>query len=185
MNQHWNAEQDRRRFFRINDVVGLAYRPADASSTEKQQQTMDVQNSLKELDDEIGGLLVQLRREQPLAAEALACMNRKLQILARRIDSPMAGSDDSAAEYQQTSVNISACGIAFLVDQPYSAGSRLQLDLLLRPGDWELRLIARIIACDPVMAGWQLRLDYESISQSDQDLLVRHMLVKQSQQLRR
>jgi hypothetical protein len=184
MNQAWVSGEDRRRFFRIDDVVGLHYCLVEEQHTLAGR--IEQQNVLQGLDVEIATLLVQVRREQPLVADTLALLNRKLQYIARQPDTAtISGVAESALEYHTTAVNISASGVAFSTDHPYSAGSRFRLDMLLRPGDWQLPVVARVVACDAVIAGWYLRLDYEEISQSDQDMLVRHMLVRQSQQIRR
>ncbi len=185
MNQAWNSGQDRRRFFRIDDVIGLHWAAAALEEEQQQRRQSALLDGLAEIDAEIGALLIKLRREQPLAADVLTLMNRKLQMLARRPEADTGTTSTETFEYRSTPVNISACGLAFLMDQPCSPGSRLRLDMLLRPGDWELQLVGRVVACDAVMAGWYVRLDYEDISQSDQDLLVRHMLIRQSQQLKR
>ena len=187
MGERWLGVEDRRRFFRIDDVVGLRYRVLGAGLSRQREQQQAWREEFDTLGTQLGANISKLRREQPGLAEALNLLGKQMCLLMRHSNAV----DDVESlgyewpDYHNTTVNISASGIAFLVDQPYSPGVLLSLDFLLRPADWQLQLVGQVVACDAVLAGWYLRLTYQDIAASDQDLLVRHVLVQQSQQLKR
>ena len=184
------SKQDRRRYFRINDLVGLSYQPIGQHA-----QTLpvdDVDNVqiaaaqvLKSVDDELNAALSALWKNNPATASALGLLNKKLDIIAAEIDLDYASFKGLKAE--PTQVNLSACGIAFECEDQFEAGQRLEIHLILKPVNTHLSMIGRVVACEYTEEGrdkpFLVRIDFDEIGRNAQEELIQHIVRRQSDQL--
>lgn len=185
--------EERRRFFRIDDTLGICWRilsDQEAKSfAERVNQHGGNFDLASNFDNRIHTLLEACRVQNPVAAELLDLMNKKLNLVIRQLDVDAALLQKIAYDLKQ--VNISACGLAFASNEPLQAGAMLQLDLLLQPGDSHVVAMAKVVACEKLEdAGhdaegkWFLRLDFVELNANDQELLIQHVVKRQSNQLR-
>ena len=180
--------QERRRFFRIDDTVGVAYRVlTDAEIREEPDETQapaDIFGLLARLDTQLEHSLGALRVKQPLIGEVLDTLNEKLNTVIQQLEADNHLVRRLAQRVQE--VNISACGMAFLCDEQIEAGSQLSLELALKPSNLHIYTRARVVACEVIDDGaeYYLRVDFCGISETDQEVLIQHIVKRQGAILR-
>lgn len=181
---------EKRRYFRINDSVGVAYRligGEEARVIEQDARSARSYNFAANFDNRIASLLEACRIQSPIAAELIDLVNKKLNFLISHLDLDADLMHQVAFKLRQ--VNISACGIAFAVDEALNPGQSLQLDIQLQPSGNTISALARVVACEPLenegdqSAGYFLRLNYDQIATEDQELLIQHIVKRQVSQL--
>lgn len=187
-------DRERRSYFRLDDVLLLHYRiignadgsrqaGAETAAAAPQVRTASI---LAQIDRDFGDALRQLWQAQPEIARALGLLNRKLSVLAQSMDS----GAQAIPEYEETQVNISGGGIAFESEEALAPGTRLSLQLVLKPSQEELALLGKVVRCDalpedvdsPADADgprWHLRVDFED-SPDEQERLIQHIIQLQS-----
>lgn len=184
--------EERRRYFRIDDTVGVYLRrltpeevSAFAARNEEHGGNFDLASNF---DNRIHTLLDACRIQNPVAAELLDLMNKKLNFVIQQMDVDSEILHNIAYELKQ--VNISACGMALATDERYQSGEAVQVELSLKPSELRIVLMARVIDCDlfeqPDSAETRffLRLEFSHINANDQELLIQHVVKKQSNQLK-
>ncbi len=180
--------QERRRYFRITDQVSITYCVLGGGDTAVTGMNLSTPTTLFiQLENQINASLETLKMVQPQVHELFALFNRKIN-LAFSLDETLT---EPVAEQQKRSqqVNISACGIAFPTNEQLQVNDRILLDMTLFPSNIGLKLVAVVIACDvlhePVGEdGFIVRADFEGISSSEQEVLVQHVIKRQTQQLK-
>jgi len=183
---------ERRRFFRINDAIGVAYRQLSAEEMEQGAETVarrassDPQALLQTADKTIQTLLPLIRVKQPEVAELLEAMDQKLSFLVDQLEVESRLVERIAHRVHE--VNISACGMALVVDEPLVVGSVLALDLLLRPSEVHLHTHGVVVAsqlavrdqAEAMQGTHYVRMEFQGMGVSDQELLIQHIVQRQS-----
>jgi hypothetical protein len=150
-----NSPQDeRRRFFRIDDSLSLSYRqiPPDSlpDSVECLENELDsdftVISSLASVSQQMAGTLHKIESSRPEIAAYLKSLDRKIDILGRAL---LAQTTD-LLERPAQAVNLSATGISFAVADYIRPGSMLELKMLLMPSYAGILTFAEVVGCDPV-----------------------------------
>ena len=178
--------QDRRRYFRINDLVGLSYRVIDESNSADGLANADnVQISslklLESIDRELTEALNHLWQSNPAAANVIGLLNRKIEFLTAEMGLDYAAQ---AIQHEQTQVNISACGMAFESAEHFATGQLLEIHVQLKPANTRLKLQGFITACEHAPVGsknpYFLRIDFTNIDTHMQEALIQHIVRRQS-----
>ena len=180
--------EERRRYFRLDDTMGLSYRrlsPEEVSAfAEHAQQHGGNFDYAANFDNRIQTLLDACRVQNPVAAELIGLMNQKLNLVIKQMDIDTGILQKIA--YQLKQVNVSACGMAFACDERIDSGEMLQLDILLKPGDLHVVAMAEVVDCtaqadtDESEGQYFLRLDFVELNANDQELLIQHIVKRQS-----
>jgi len=180
---------ERRRFFRINDTIGLNYRIVDRGTEtsdtplDKTHHRVDLKNLLAANDHRLEQVLATLQKREPLVAEALQLLNRKITMMTSYLEVERGRVDDM--EFLVKHVNISACGLAFVADENIPLQSCLAMELLLNGEPSPLRVRASVVKCDQKHKGqFYTRVDFDEMESADQERLIQYMLKRQSEQLR-
>lgn len=181
---------ERRRYFRINDRVGLSYRLVGANGGTDYQEAVnhieiEASRVVKTLNDELDKALDILWQSNASVANALVLLNRKLDFLAADLNPAFVRHQDIAQELVQ--VNISACGVAFQCAQYFSAGQQLELKIQLKPTNELVKAVGLVIACDPAQESGEnrylARIDFINIGLSSEESLIQHIVKRQSSQI--
>lgn len=181
--------EERRRFFRIDDSMGVAYRCLGseealvfARQSREQGSNFDYAANF---DNRIQTLLDACRVQSPIAAELVDLLNKKLNFMVQQLDID-SGLIQSIA-YSMKRVNVSACGMAFTVLEALPVGQSVQLDILLHPSELHVMTMAAVVACEPMdevdeqgRQQYFVRMDFMEINNSDQELLIQHIVKRQS-----
>lgn len=170
--------QEKRRYFRINDQVGLAFEWLDVKEAAAYgDSTQDEDGNAK-----IGRLLDELRRESPKIAEVCAAINTKLDQVLQRLELESETLTRVLGRIRE--VNISACGLGFVSDQMAQVGRHMRCELALTPSDKTIVTRGVLVACDAVAGGYYWRVDFYSMSRASQEQLIQHIVQRQSAQLK-
>lgn len=182
-----SSQDERRRFFRINEMLGISYEKLDDEDGENSSKTYapDMFELVTQQDAKIEQLLIELGESNPKVAELAALLNQKLE----RISSHLAIKNDLTERiaYRVKEVNLSACGLAFLNNEQVALGTRLQLDLTLYPSEQQISTKAVVVACDSQGMGedkFYWRVDFFGMSARAQEKLIQYVVQCQSAQLK-
>lgn len=176
---------DRRRYFRISDNIGLAYQVITGDQTDLgrvRSEPVRMSALLAEHDTAIVRLLQELRSRDPLVGELAARLNEKINGIVNQLDRATQMVEQTA--HKIVAVNISACGLGFHSDEPIAPHAQVQLDMVLLPDNKRLLTPARVIACEPQDNGYYVRMDYVDLGAADQEYLIQHIVKRQGDLLR-
>lgn len=182
------TEPDRRRFFRIDDNIGVAYRVLSDDEAKAQLDdsaaSKDALASIADVNKTIHRLLDEVKLVNGALAELLKAMDDKLNCVINQLEMDSRVVEKIVHEMKQ--VNISACGLAFKVDEPIAAGQVLALDLLLKPDNLCLYVHGDVISTEATDEAdvFYVRVAFRKLSDSDQELLIQQIVQRQGMQLR-
>jgi hypothetical protein len=181
---------ERRRYFRIDDDVILSFRAVEAACMElrdeddPQPDAFTLSTHLELLGLESRSLLRRIEREDPLLGDYLRLLEQKIDLIGRGLMSREADTSHNPARR----VSLSASGLAFNASNGFTLGDTLELKLILPPSLVGLRAYGRVVQC---RKGWaqdptdfHIAVDFVGLSERDRELLIRHIIKRQSQQLR-
>ena len=181
--------EERRRYFRIDDSIGVAFRVlGDAEARVFAQQTERGSSEVDfaaNFDNRIQTLLDSCRIQSPIAAELVDLVNKKLNFVIRQMD--IDANLMQKVAYTLREVNVSACGMAFANEEELHKGQQLQLDILLHPSELHIVAMAEVVACSPLSVDDAkgdhccfIRLNLTQINSHDQEVLIQHIVKRQS-----
>lgn len=177
---------DRRRFFRIDDHIGVSYKIMEENEligqSEPPRQT-DIFSLINDLDKTIAQELGELKVTDPKLATLLDTFDRKLNALINQMEIDNYLVQKLVHKVRQ--VNISACGMGFTVEENLRVEDILMVELLLVQGNVNIATYGRIISSEEVDNGeYYIRLDFFGMSASDQELLIQHIVRRQGHLIR-
>ena len=180
-----NAEK--RSYYRINDLVGLAYKVLgqneEAPSPLSGNLGLSATRLLAEIDHEFNQATNILWHENQTIAKALGLLNKKLSIIAAH---SLPDEDQHIDSYEEIMVNISGCGIAFDSAENLSIGTRLQLSILLKPSNTLLHFTGEVVASDNKSTHaekpYSVRINFDE-NNSSQEQLIQHIVQRQCAQI--
>lgn len=187
--------KDRRNFFRIDDTVRMSLRRVPPEELEKRLDRHEhdlagnftVLSSLAAITAQVTAGLRRIENRDPDLAAYLRAIDQKIEVIGRAF---IAEEPDLVAEVA-VPVNLSAGGMCAGVDEHYEPGTELEIRMLLFPSFTGLMIYGSVIECSPAeggdaSAGFQhlARIEFSHIREQDRELLIRHLLRLQSNQLR-
>ena len=185
---------ERRRYFRMEERALIKYRVIQEDMLNDERRFIllneikveNVHAALVGIDLRLQDLIGGLRRENKLVAEAIDLLNRKLTLLERVVSLENTyGATSEYCEHQPTQVSISGGGIGLKAKSPLAVNAYLAIDIVLLPTNHPMRVIGRVIDCKENDAGgYAIAVELEDIREEDRDILVQHIIRKQSESLR-
>ena len=176
---------ERRRFFRIEDVIGLSYELMTPHKHKKKEEAekQDVLDVLAQFDRDIDVLTEQLQKENPKWAKLALLLNQKIDRLAVKL--VPSTSIVRRTPHASQRVNVSACGIAFVTDEYIEPEEKLKLLITLPGNDRKLNLIGEVIGCDEIALSkkYRCRVNYINVAPATQEILIQHIVKRQAQLL--
>lgn len=178
---------ERRRFFRINDTLGVSCEPLSAEELEAVESgvalcPVDTFSLIAGCDQKIAEYLQQLRASDPVAASLIEVINRKLDFMLNHVE--VESRTLRGISHRMKEVNISACGIGFINDEALATGSVVSLNLLLKPSNQHIVTYGKVVGCDLCKGGFYARIDFHNMDGGDQENLIQHLVQRQGVQLR-
>jgi c-di-GMP-binding flagellar brake protein YcgR len=184
---------ERRRYFRIDDSVGISYQLLSGEEADNLAMAANAAaggfDFVSNFDNRIQTLLDSCKVQSPLAAELLDLVNKKLNFVIQQmgIDAELINN----VAYTLRKANISACGLAFYSEEGLKAGQKVQLDIMLYPSELRFSCLGLVVGCDKLQdeevqgdKQYFLRINFESINSTDQEMLIQHIVKQQGSQLR-
>lgn len=185
------SQQDRRRFFRIEDEITLSYRevcledvPDAEGFREEILDTFSLSSALESLTQESRTQLKRIERSQPEVAGFLKTLEQKIELLTQSL----LIKDAKLADCTIQKVNISAAGLAFDAEQALRPGAVIEIKMILYPSLVALVTYGKVIYCntsiDDNQFPYHIGVDFLSLREQDREVLIRHLVKKQIKQLR-
>ena len=185
---------DRRRYFRINDKVSLKYRVVQGIDIESEiirkkheQNTLaEMKNAFNCIETKIMTKMPRIEEVSPLVAEVLGLFDKKLSLMENMI---LHKDDQENAITKTQTVNLSASGMCFESNTPINEDVNLKMEIILFPEYQFIPLYARVIDCkkkmDDNLYRFDIAVDFIGISESDQEIIMQHVLSKQAATLKK
>lgn len=187
--------EERRHFFRIDDTVRLSLRAVPPEELDSRFEQLDhdlvgnftVMSSLAAITAQMTMELRRIENRDPDLAAYLRAIDQKIEVIGRAF---ITQEPEFHAEHAMP-VNLSAGGMSAGVDEAYSPGTPLEIRMLLFPSFTGLMIYGTVIETIPAPEHDEgpcykhlTRVEFTHIRESDRELLIRHLLRRQSQQLR-
>ena len=173
-------ESDRRRYFRIQDRVGLVVRPIPAADEEAaiagfggEQEPGCLLNELRALRASHLPERRSLEYKLPTVAAYVRVLEQQIDLLALAL-----GSADGYAATPDRDVNISAQGLSFDGAETLTIGSLMEVKLTLFPDRSHIRALARVVR-NAEERGGSIALDLTYLRDVDREAIVHHVHVLQ------
>ncbi|TVP91684.1 MAG: PilZ domain-containing protein [Pseudomonadaceae bacterium] len=178
---------DQRDFFRISDELALEYRRLDSldelkQAFHRQAPMFDLLTDLHVLEYESQHLLRQISERDRALAHYLKVVNKRIDLVGQAL--AMQLTDDLGTP---VAVTISEGGMSFTADEALELGQLLALRLVLLPSPLCMLLAGKVIRCDPVAGSsttWSIAVGFEHLADAQRQMLARHILQKQAQEIR-
>lgn len=187
-----STTDDRRRFFRIDDTVNLFYKIVDEQTVAATSQMTDdllsncsLVTALDVLDQESRIVMYRIEKNEPEIAEYLKLMESKISLLAQAVMKQ--GNDFTDSKMRNA--NISASGLAFESDKRIEEGQYLEIKLLLTSCLAVIVIYGSVVYCKENNLGdiempFQIGIDYINLKDQDREILIKHVVKRQMQQIR-
>jgi hypothetical protein len=187
--------EERRSFFRIDDHVRLTLREVSAAELETVLDRLEqdiagnftVMSSLAAITAQMTMGLRRIENRDPDLAAYLRAIDQKIEVIGRAF---IQQEPEFQAKHA-VPVNLSAGGICVGVDQPYDIGTTLEIRMLLFPSFTGLLIFGTVVSIEEAPPDGYLegcshlaRIEFSHIRESDRELLIRHLLRRQSLQIR-
>ncbi|MBN9288323.1 MAG: hypothetical protein BGO43_09235 [Gammaproteobacteria bacterium 39-13] len=187
-------QQERRRYFRIDDEVILAWRELTSEEKNRRlQQFMlgeieypDIGRLYLSLESDINSLVQELMPRESRAARAVQLLNRKINLIAR--GGPLNATQRTLLDEAPQPVNISACGVAFMVEHAIEESTDLQIEMILVPEKTYILCYGVVVGCDKVAKTqtkpYRVNIDFVAMREDDRDRLIQHIMQKEMEMLK-
>ena len=184
--------QERRQYFRIDDTIRVDIRRLSSDEQTNglnQLERGEVNNftlmsSLAAITAQSAVHIHRIENELPDVAAYLKAIDRKLEVVGRGL---MTQRTELVAEQAQA-VNLSAGGISLEVAEVYAAHCSVEVRMLLFPSFTGVQTYGEVVDCRAVKRGsdtrYRVRVEFQQISEQDRDILIRHILRRQGEELR-
>lgn len=186
---------DRRSYFRIDDTVRLGLRRVPPEELEERLDRHEhdlagnftVMSSLAAITAQVTTGLRRIENRDPDLAAYLRAIDQKIEVIGRAF----IATEPEVVAQTAAPVNLSAGGMCAGVEEHYDPGTDIEIRMLLFPSFTGLMIYGTVVGCDPAgdeaaSAGYQhiARIEFSHIREQDRELLIRHLLRRQSDQLR-
>lgn len=179
MSEH---EQERRRFFRIDDQVALHVIPVSEeelaqhiANPTRQQDNAGLPGRFAVQRERFLPILRKIQAQSPSIAAYMKLMEDQLDIIAKALDR----QDDTLPTLPDKAVNLSAQGIRFPHTQALPIGSAVELKIKLFPSTIRIQAHGHIVQCQPVNESepneYDVTVDFTHIDDDNRELLVKHI----------
>lgn len=184
--------EERRRYFRVNDTINLHHKIIDEQVLHKSSHVSNdvlsncsLSTAMEVLTQDSRTLFARLERRDPEIAEYLKVMDTKINLIAQALSV----QSQQFYEHDTREVVLSATGLAFSNEAAIHIGQLLELRMLLTSCMAVIVAYARVVQCkdigeDNPAQPFAICVEYVNLQEDDRELLIKHVVKKQLQQLR-
>lgn len=184
--------EDKRRYFRVNDNINLIYKIIDATTfdhlshvSNEVLKNCSLNSALDVLTQDAKTLFSRLERREPELSEYLKIMDTKINLIAQAVSI----QDQHFTEYDSKQVILSATGLAFANEVNIDVGGILELRMLLTSCMAVVVAYARVLQCknfshENPAKPYLICVEYVDLKEDVRELLIKHVVKTQLQQLR-
>ena len=181
-----NQDRDRRRYFRINDRMGLKLVPVGAAEKARLIESLEAPSSRAGLLNDLHAireLHLPARRALeyrfPTVATYIKVIESQIDALAQAV-----GDGEGFPSSADTEACISAQGLALDWPVALEIDSLVDLRLTLFPDRVHIRALARVVRCDATDdQGYRIAVDFEHVREADREAIIKHVYRLQRLQL--
>lgn len=188
-------QQERRRYFRIDDEVILAWRELTTEEKNRRLQEFmlgeieypDIGRLYLSLESDINSLIQELSPRDSRLARVAQLLNRKINLIAR--GGPLNATQRTLLDEPAQPVNISACGVAFMTEQNIPLGTDIQIEMILVPEKTYILSYGVVVGSDKVVKThtakpYRVNVDFVAMREDDRDRLIQHIMQKEMEMLK-
>lgn len=188
------VQDERRRFFRIADLVHLSFKVVDEEISHKKSHvsndilsTCSLSTALEMITHESRTLWRRIEYREPEVADYLSVLDTKIDLVAQALLLSM-GADTKKPQNHE--VNLSASGLAFDCDEALANGSFLEIKMVLSSFTAVLVLYGKVVYCkentetESYALPYVIGIDYVNLLEEDREILIKHIFKRQMQQIR-
>ncbi len=191
--QQAGVQDERREFFRIDDSIQVSYRLIDGDELtnriEALEQGMEenftLMTRMQAISQHLSASLHRIEQRDPDIADYLKALDEKINLLGQSF---LAQESELIAQPSKT-VNLSAGGMALDSAEPLEIGAQLEIKLLLLPACIGVVAFGEVVgvvdSAENADYPYQIRINFRHIRDVDRDALIRHILRRQGQMLRK
>lgn len=184
--------EEKRRYFRVNDTINLLHKIIDENAllslshiSHDVLSNCSLTAALDVLSQEARMLMPRLERRDPELFEYLKIMDTKINLIAQAATL----HDDQFSEHDTRDVCLSATGLAFSNEVPIEEGELLELRMFLTSCMAVIVAYGRVVQCrdnsqENPQRPYSICVEYINMKEDDRELLIKHVVKKQLQQLR-
>lgn len=184
--------EEKRRYFRVNDTINLLHKIIDENAllslshiSHDVLSNCSLAAALDVLTQEARMLMPRLERRDPELFEYLKIMDTKINLIAQAATL----HDDQFSEHDTRDVCLSATGLAFSNEVPIEEGKLLELRMFLTSCMAVIVAYGRVVQCRDISQEnprrpYSICVEYINMKEDDRELLIKHVVKKQLQQLR-
>jgi len=184
-------DDERREYF--DDEIALDYRLINEDEVNRLQEKIQSRqvdrftaaSSFAATTRQMTHVMHKVQSQSPELARCLQSIDQKLNMVAQLFVT----EEMDLNEQPTREVNLSAGGVAFRAQHEIGIDSPLELRMVLFPSLVGILTVSRVMHCERVSDDnrhfpWQVAVVYEHLRESDREHLVRHIMAKETQQLR-
>jgi len=182
---------ERREYFRIKDSIRLSIEVVAEDDFETRLRRLEsgiednftIMSSLSSISANMAGSFHKIEAKNPDVADYLKCMNEKLDLIGRAF---LAKESEGMSEHT-AEVNLSAGGMSLGVDETYDNDAKVEIRMLLYPSFTGVLTYGTVVSCkqvDEESYQYELSVKFTHLSESDRDILIRHIMRRQGSLLR-
>ncbi len=184
--------EEKRRYFRINDTINLLHKIIDENALIRLSHVSNdvlsncsLTAALDVLSQEARLLVPRLERRDPELFEYLKIMDTKINLIAQAISL----QNEQFSEHDTREVCLSATGLAFSNEVPIKEGELLELRMFLTSCMAVIVAYGRVVQCKDIsqenpQRPFSICVEYVNMKEDDRELLIKHVVKRQLQQLR-
>lgn len=184
--------EEKRRYFRVTDTINLLHKVLDEDSLDQLSHISDdvlgncsLSAALDVLNEEARMMAPRLERRDPEFFEYLKLIDTKIGLIAQAL----ALKDEHFSRHDKHAVSMSGSGLAFANEQPIEAGTLLELRMVLTSCLAVIVVFGRVVQCKDIstvnrQTPYEVCVEYINMKEEDRELLLKHVVKKQLQQLR-
>jgi hypothetical protein len=138
---------------------------------------VDAVTVMEHHNEDISQPLTELGESAPIAAKAITALNDKIDTMLNLLELDNIIIQKKMQRVEAASV--SACGIAFPIDETLALGQKLKLMMRLEPSNIKLNVIGCVIDCNQLGEDNYLRVEFIDMSDADREHLIQHIMMRQ------
>lgn len=179
---------DKRQFFRVDDIAYLSYRLLSWTDIRSSQKTdsikyadkLTLKANLDRVSRELRPLYNVINTSNSNVAKYLSILDQKISLLSEFV----LEDDEDIVNVEPTQVNIGGGGLSFIIDKTVPIGAILELKMKLLPEALTVRSYSKVVTCTQCISQdkldeYKIAVEFEDMDDDVRDLITRHVLVRE------
>ena len=183
-----NQPDERRQYYRIDDSAIFTYRVIDKEedilqTDQKVSAAFEMIELFGQMNQQMRGTLGRITEHSADIASYLKSLDSKIELLAQM----SLFKDNQSGLEPRRQINLGAGGLAFGSDEKLKQGTLIAMDMILSTDLLCLHLSGGVIQVSEQKDGdypYRVSVGFTDITESEVDLIIKHIMRIQSEQLR-